>query len=180
MESSKNIDELLQRLVGQYAWSARRGYGTFLTLQFGEPHRDIREPIQASENADATVKRTLGRRRVSIKGDISLWIRDSQWSISTKDVAVDWTSDAALVERMLVFHLDGQKVLSADRRADETVLEFDLGTTLRMGKSMFPGDMESALWSISLREGPSASLFDGGEAIYWSRTRRDDDAGSIN
>ena len=43
---------------------------------------------------------------------------------------------------MLVFDLDGQKVLSADRRVDETVLEFDLGTTLRMGKSMFPGDME--------------------------------------
>jgi hypothetical protein len=54
---------------------------------------------------------------------------------------------------MLVFDLDGQKVLSADRRVDETVLEFDLGTTLRMGKSMFPGDMESALWSISLWEG---------------------------
>jgi hypothetical protein len=180
MESSKNIDDLLRLLVGQYAWSARRGYGTFLTLQFGKPHRDVREPIQAGENADATVKRTLGRRLVSIKGDISLWIRDSQWSIFNKDVAVNWTSDATLVEQMLVFHLDGQKVLSSDRRADETVLEFDLGTTLRLGKSMFPGDVESALWSISLREGPSASLLDGGEVIYWSRTRRDDDAGSIN
>jgi hypothetical protein len=167
MESSRNIDELLQLLVGQYVWSARRGYGTCLTLQFGEPHRDVREPIQASENASAAVKRTLGRRLVSIKGDISLWIRDSQWSVSTKGAAVHWTSDAALVEQMLVFHLDGQKVLSADRRADETVLEFDLGTTLRLGKSMFPDDLESALWSISLREGPSASLFDGGKAIYW-------------
>jgi hypothetical protein len=171
MESSKNIDELLQRLVGQYAWSTRRGFGTFLTLQFGEPHRDIREPIQASENDNATVKRALGRRRVSIKGDISLWIRDSRWSISNMDMAVDWTSDAALVERMLVFHLDSQKVLSAERRVDETVLEFDLGTTLRMGKSMFPGDIESALWSISLWEGLRASLFDGGEAIYWEPDR---------
>jgi len=72
---------------------------------------------------------------------------------------------------MLVFDLDGQKVLSADRRVDETVLEFDLGTTLRMGKPMFPGDMESALWSISLWEGLRASLFDGGEAMYWSPDR---------
>ena len=86
-------------------------------------------------------------------------------------MAVDWTSDAALVERMLGFHLDSQKVLSADRRVDETVLEFDLGTTLRMGKSMFPGDIESALWSISLWEGLCASLFDGGEAIHWSPDR---------
>ena len=92
--STSCCSDLLANMRGRL----RRGFGTFLTLQFGGPHRDIREPIQASENASATVKRTLGRRRVSIKGDISLWIRDSRWSISNKDMAVDWTSDAALVE----------------------------------------------------------------------------------
>jgi hypothetical protein len=81
---------------------------------------------------------------------------------------------------MLVFDLDGQKVLSADRRVDETVLEFDLGTTLRMGKSMFPGDMESALWSISLWEGLRASLSMAEKRCIGVRTGRDDDVGSIN
>jgi len=81
---------------------------------------------------------------------------------------------------MLVFDLDGQKVLSADRRVDEAVLEFDLGTTLRMGKSMFPGDMESALWSISLWEGLRASLSMAEKRCIGVRTGRDDDVGSIN
>jgi hypothetical protein len=53
--STSCCSDLLANMRGRL----RRGFGTFLTLQFGGPHRDIREPIQASENASATVKRTL-------------------------------------------------------------------------------------------------------------------------
>jgi hypothetical protein len=172
MAASKNIDELLHLLVGQYAWLVQRGYGTMLKMQFGQPHRVVRKPIRASDDASTTVKKTLARRVVLIEGDISLRIRDSRWSISTEDVVVDWRSDASAVDNMLVFHLDGQRVLSADRRVDETVLKFDLGTTLRLGRSIYPGDMESGLWSISMWEGPRAVLFDGGRAEY-----RDGDGG---
>jgi hypothetical protein len=89
MDAFEKIDEMLRLLVGQFAWSVRRGFGTYLTMQFGEPHRVVREPIQASENADAVVRRTLGRRLISIQGDVSLSIQDSQWSIFTKDAAVN-------------------------------------------------------------------------------------------
>jgi hypothetical protein len=162
MAGLEKIDEVLRLLVGQYVWSVRNGVDTFITMEFGEPHRVIREPIQASEDASATVRRILGRRRISIKGDFSLWVRDSQWSIFTKDAAVNWDSDLAAVREMISNHLDGQKVLSAVRRADETVLEFDLGTTLRLGKSMFPTDMESMLWTIKLWGSSSIGLLNSG------------------
>lgn len=162
MEALGKIDEMLQLLVGQFVWSVRRGVGTFLTMQFGEPHRVVREPIQASEDVSAASRRSLGRRLISIKGDASLFIQDAQWSISTKDAAVNWESNETLVHEMIVYHLDGQKVLSAVRRADDTVLEFDLGTTLRLGKSVFPNDMGSLLWSLRLWGSSSFGLLNSG------------------
>jgi hypothetical protein len=165
MDAFEKIDEMLRLLVGQFAWSVRRGFGTYLTMQFGEPHRVVREPIQASENADAVVWRTLGRRLISIQGDVSLSIQDSQWSIFTKDAAVNWDSNEAAVREMIVYHLDGQRVLSAVRRDDETVLEFDLGTTLRLGRSIFAAEKTSVLWLIGPWGGRSVGLFNSGAAI---------------
>jgi hypothetical protein len=62
MAASEKIDELLQLLVGQFVWSVRSGVDTCLTMEFGEPHRVVYEPRQASEGASEVVKRTLGRR----------------------------------------------------------------------------------------------------------------------
>jgi hypothetical protein len=158
-EMLQKIDELLQQLVGELVWSVRRGYGTYLTMQFGCPHRVVREPMEAT-NGDAVVARVLGRRNVSIVGDWSLWIRDSQWSIVTKDGVADLNTSEAFVHEMLR-NLDGQKV-SAVRRNDETVLEFDLGATLRLGKSIFPDEATSVLWMLSRFEKPSICLLNDG------------------
>jgi hypothetical protein len=162
MAASEKIDELLQLLVGQFVWSVRSGVDTFLTMEFGEPHRVVYEPTQADEGASAVVRNVLGRRRISIKGDFTLFVRDSQWSISTKDAAVSWESDQTLVREMISIHLDGQKVVTVVRRPDETVLEFDLGTTLRLGRSMFPADMASVLWTIKRWGGLGVGLLNSG------------------
>jgi hypothetical protein len=176
MEGSEKIDQLLQLLVDQYVWSVQSGVDTFLTMEFGEPHRVVSGPRQASEGVSAVVKKILARRHIRIKGDVSLFIQDSQWSISTKDAVVNWNSDAALVREMTAYHLDGQKVLSAVRRSDETVLEFDLGTTLRLGKSTVPNDVKSVLWSIRLWETSRVSLLNSGAVIIaaWNGNGNDD------
>jgi hypothetical protein len=178
MAGLEKIDEVLRLLVGQYVWSVRNGVDTFITMEFGETHRVIYEPIQASEDASTLIRKILGRRKISIKGDFSLWVRDSRWSIFTKHAAVNWDSDLAAVREMISNHLDGQKVLSAVRRADETVLEFDLGTTLRLGKSMFPTDMESMLWTIQVWGSSRVGLLNNG-AVFVS-TSETVDAPTMN
>src|SRR5665213_1331063 len=65
----ENPGDAFLPIVGQVAWSVRRGYGTFLTMEFGSPHLIIREPIVASSDASDRVKRNLAKRRVSIVGD---------------------------------------------------------------------------------------------------------------
>jgi hypothetical protein len=163
LTETEKIDEVLQLLAGQFVWSVRSGVDTFLTMEFGEPHRIVREPSRtAGESESAVVRNVLDRRRISIKGDFTLFVRDSQWSISTKDAAVNWKSDQALVRQMISVHLDGQKLVTWARQADETVLEFDLGTTLRLGRSMFPNDMASVLWTIKRWGGLGVGLLNSG------------------
>jgi hypothetical protein len=165
MNALDDVDEMLNRLIGHFVWSARGGFGTFLTMQFGEPHRLIRGPGQASQDSSAAVRRILDRRLITIKGDLSLFIQNSRWTISAGEKAVDWKSDRALIDEMLIFQLDGQKVVSAVRRPDETVLEFDLGTKLQLGKSIFESEKDSVLWTIQPWEGQSVGLFNNGSSI---------------
>ena len=165
MDAIKRVDETLQLLVGQLVWSVRKEIGTSLSMQFGEPHLVVHRPGRASDDAGPVVRRILDRRLVLIKGDLSLSIRDAKWSISTKDSGVNWESSDELVNEMLVYYLDGQKVLSAVRGVDETVLEFDLGTTVRLGRSIFPTEAASVLWSIRPWGGSGVGIFNSGAAI---------------
>jgi hypothetical protein len=155
MKMQKEIDDQLQRLTGEYVWSVKRGHGTFLTMEFGNPHLIVREPIEPT-GGTATVASILRRRNVSIVGDWSLWVRDSHWSISRKDAAANLDSSEAIVHEMLQ-NLDGQKVC-AIRVGDGVVLEFDLGAILRLGKSIFPDDPTSVLWTLERFEGSNTSL----------------------
>jgi hypothetical protein len=158
----QKIDELLQRLMGEFVWSVKRGYGTFLTMEFGSPHLVIREPVKSTSES-ASVASLLGRRNVSIIGDSSLWIRNSHWAIFTKDAVADLNSSDVIVQEMLR-NLDGQKV-SAIHRADDTILEFDLGATLRLGKSIFPTETTSVLWTLGQFENSSITLLNDGSTM---------------
>jgi hypothetical protein len=165
LDAFKQVDELLQLLVGHLVWSVRKGVGTGLSMQFGEPHRVVRGPGRASEDASPVVRKILNRRLITIKGDLTLSILDAKWSIFTRDKVVNWESSEELVNDMLLYHLDGQKLLSANRRVDDTVFEFDFGTSMRLQKSIFPTDMASVLWVIKRCGSESVGLFNSGSAI---------------
>jgi hypothetical protein len=79
---------------------------------------------------------------------------------SNEGATADLNSSEAHVQEVLR-NLDGQKV-SAIHRADHTVFEFDLGASLRLGKSIFPTDIASVLWTLSRFEGPAFDLLNNG------------------
>lgn len=159
----KEIRELLQQLLGELVWSAKRGHGTFITMEFGTPHLVVREPIK-SKSTTPQVVRHLARRHVSIHGDFSLFIWDSRWSISTKDQTVGLDTSENVVREVLR-DLDGQRVTAVNFAEADTTLEFDLGITVRLGKSIFPTEPKSDLWSLARFGSSSLSLLNDGSIV---------------
>jgi hypothetical protein len=66
METFEKIDELLQGLLANSYGGFAVGSIPLSRLEFGEPHRVVYEPIQASEGSSAVVKKILACRRISI------------------------------------------------------------------------------------------------------------------
>lgn len=62
-------------VIGKPCWLARRGHGSFLTFEFGQPHLQIREPMVASSS------QLLRRRGISVHGEWHLWIYCCEWRI---------------------------------------------------------------------------------------------------
>ena len=166
----KKLKELLQQVVGELVWAAKRGHGTFITMEFGSPHMVVREPIKSTSTMPRVV-RHLARRHVSILGEFSLFVQDSRWSISTRDQTVGLDTSETAVREMLL-DLDGQRVSAVSFAEADTTLEFDLGTTVRLGKSIFPTEPKSILWSFGRFGTPGLSLLNDGSM------RRGDEVGS--
>ena len=169
LKMDKEIKDLLQLLVGELVWQVKRGDGTFLTMEFGTPHLVVRELIKSKSEMPRVV-RLLAHRRVFIHGDFSLFIQDSRWSISSKDQTVGLDTSETVVREMLR-DLDGQRVTTVNFSKADTILEFDLGATVRLGKSIIPNDARSDLWSLTPFGSPGLSLLNDGSIVRGDETR---------
>jgi len=150
----QNIEEIFLPLVGQLVWGIRQGHGSFLTMEFGEPYRSVREPIVASPGSSTKVARNLARRRVFIVGQWHMWIQYSEWKVATQyhsAASRDWENGSV---KAGLEELDGQALLSATAgdTPHSTVLEFDLG-----GKVLIwprhEAARDDAQWSLHRRHG---------------------------
>jgi len=66
----------LAPITGLPCWHVSRGYGSFLTMEFGEPRLDIREPSPQSLN------KARARRVITVRGSRHLRVEQCAWKIS--------------------------------------------------------------------------------------------------
>jgi len=159
----EQIENIFRPLIGEVAWSVRRGIESFLTLEFGEPHRRIREPIALREVTDPALLRNFQRRRVTLSGHWHLWVQCCEWRISTASgAATDRDLEAEILAECLA-DLDGQKLVSAapGDAPWSTVLRFDLGGMLQIAPwgEARPDDDQ---WSLFIKGGAVVSLLNDG------------------
>jgi hypothetical protein len=130
-EDIRVIVNAFQPLIGRLAWSVRRVYGSILTIEFGEPHFRVREPIIASAGASEDVRRTLARRRVHIRGEWQLEIRNARWEIVTRYTTTNSDEFEVTDLQDTLNEVDGQRLLSVEAGAEagSFVLVFDLGAS---------------------------------------------------
>ena len=99
------IERSFAPLIGMPCWGVSRGYGSFLTLEFGAPKLIVREPREPTRKVSPRVQREFARRLVSVHGRWHLWIYCCEWYLRDSGKLVgDWTTPrridrAARVER---------------------------------------------------------------------------------
>ena len=146
---SDMISKIFQPIYGKPCWQVQQGYGSFLTLEFGDPHLHIREPRQASEQATEKVRKNAARRSVYVHGDWHLWIYICDWRIYLKDQELaDNTSNRRTIKKAIVA-LDGQALTKVTvNQALKSIFEFDLGCRLEVFPNYDDFDKTVDLWLL--------------------------------
>lgn len=139
------FESIFRNLYGKPCWGVKPGHGSFLTLEFGEPHLEIREPIIASKNASPEIRAHLARRRVYVHGQWHLWINCCNWQVFSGTECVGSSSSSTEIRRAAEF-LDGQALtrFSISLPGGNCEFQFDLGASLRTQ----PYDTESEQWLL--------------------------------
>lgn len=139
------ITRSFSQVYGKPCWGVKRGYGSFLTLEFGRPHLVIREPGRIADDVSPRVRNAFARRLVTVHGDWHLWIYCCDWVVRDADKVIGDSSNARRMDRAAAF-LDGQKLSSVSLRARgaRTRFGFDLGGELET----VPYDRTSEQWFL--------------------------------
>src|SRR5262245_11898529 len=110
------ITRSFSKLYGKPCWGVKRGYASFLTLEFGRPHLVIREPRRITDDVSPRVRNLFARRLVVVRGDWHLWIYSCDWVVRDGSKVIGDSSNARRIDRAAAF-LSGQKLSSISLRA---------------------------------------------------------------
>ena len=125
------IQRIASTLRGKPAWGVKKGQGSFLTFEFGEPRLVIREPVAAPSTRSLKVRRRLERRHVYVAGQWHLWVYMCEWKVLSGDRVVGDCTSTRRINRAAKF-LDGQALsdITLAKRGVRTTFRFDLGGIL--------------------------------------------------
>ena len=141
----RRIALALSRLYGLPCWNVTRGYGSFLTLEFGRPHLHVHRPF-TSTSSSRLVREVAARRHVQVRGDWHLWIYCCDWAVfEGSRLIASADSRNHRIDRATRY-LNGQKIVTARvlPRGTRTRFEFDLGGRLETR----PYDRKSEQWLL--------------------------------
>ncbi|WP_375451396.1 hypothetical protein [uncultured Devosia sp.] len=143
---------MLEDIKGKLAWGSKRGLGNYLTIEFGEPHLNIREPQSDIKSTIPSVVKLLRKRRVWLVGDYQLWIQDCDWEIIEGETVHGGVSPVDGINKALEF-IDGQIVIDiinlVEAAEKKIVIEFDGGSKIHLSWRL---DITSADTAFSLKE----------------------------
>ena len=115
----KRFDQSFEKLFNKPCWGVKRGIGSFMTFEFGEPHLQIKECIISNKL----------RRLAHVRGDWHFWLYCCDWRVldESNKVVGDCSSKKG-IDRAARF-LNGQSIIAAKLvpRGMRTYFEFDLG-----------------------------------------------------
>lgn len=155
------VSEVLRPVLGRTSWQVKRGYGSFITMEYGEPHVDAGRPRLRPVSVEGGPAKALQRRPV-LRGDWHLWIYCCEWSLLLEDTQLAHNeSDDGVMHRALRV-LDGQALQAVDIEPGNgrTSFTFDLGCSLLTYPAL-PGayrDEPVEQWMLYSGSGPDLTV----------------------
>jgi hypothetical protein len=128
------IESVFENLYGRSCWEVKRGYGSFLTMEFGEPHLVVREPrpLPKEKQASPKVRALSASRHIQVRGDWHFWVYCCDWQVFFRNRWIGDSSTRTNIRQAAQF-LNGQKLTGfhISSRKCICVFEFDLGGILK-------------------------------------------------
>jgi len=137
MQLKKEIDTLLRPLIGLRAWGAAVGYGSFVTLEFGQ-------------------KRLYHRH---YHGEWHLWVYLCEWELRSNDRLLAHSESKRKLMQLAIDNLNGAELKSFtfDSQRMSTDFAFDHDLRLRC-KPYTDSSPDDECWMLFMPDGQVASL----------------------
>lgn len=145
--SRKSLAKYVEPLYGQPCWGIDYRRQTNLSMNFGAPALQVREPY-TTNSPSPTVQQLASRRLVTIRGEWWLWLWCCYWRLTLKQRILATGSSAQKKIDNAISHLAGQKLISTsvDPKSGFTRFEFDLGCELQCRR--FDRESDDELWLL--------------------------------
>jgi hypothetical protein len=120
------LNKMVAPLVGKKAWGVKKGYGSFLTIEFGAPFRDQIINVEF--------------------GEWHLWAYFCHWRINKNDKFIVGSESPEKKIADMVKAIEGLqlKVFSICPKNLDAILEFEGGITLELSSNIAVQDDEDA------------------------------------
>ena len=143
------LEKAFSQIYGEPCWNVRKGVGSFLTLEFGEPKLSIHEPTS-----------TRKRRLVNVRGAWHFWVYCCNWKYFDNDQLLGHNESLTKEIEKIARNLDGQAIQKATVTTEETVLEFDLGGRLVLipNKTDYDDKEKTEQWMLFMPNGEVCTL----------------------
>jgi len=155
----KLIESTFRKLCGHPCWQVHHDPQFHLSLNFGRPSLDIREPIPPASKGpvDQTLAAT---RRVTVRGEWWLWIYECHWKLSLDSKSSTRSSAGSGPVGRAIQRLDGQKIVGIEINPADgaTQFQFDLGASLECRRR----EDDSELWTLYKPRGMVLAIFGDG------------------
>ena len=165
MVSRSLISRYFQPLIGRPCWNVHYHEQLNLSLNFGTPTLEIREPY-ATDSTNARVRARAARRNVTVRGEWWLWIYLADWRLTNERHRP--VHSAASVNKIeeAILELDGQALigLEVDPKCGTTLFEFDLGSRLEC--TPHQDETRSELWMLYRPTGYVLSVYGDGTCTH--------------
>jgi hypothetical protein len=141
MQLKRQIDTLLRPLIGQKAWGASVGWGSFVTIEFGR-------------------KRLYNRH---YHGDWHLWLYQCDWDLSSNGRLLAHSESKKKVMQLAIDNLNGAELKSFSFDSQQMITGFSFEHGLHLSCKPYPNAVpDEECWILFTPNRQAASLRESG------------------